>query len=163
MRSIRLARFEDLDTVVSLYDAARQRMAEGGNPTQWVNGYPERTLLEADIAVGQLYVLTRGAHICGVFVLATGEDPTYDRIEGAWLNAAPYGTIHRIASDGVTRGVLQEAVDFAFTVRDNVRIDTHRNNAPMQHLVRKLGFTLCGIINQPDGTPRDAFQKTKQG
>jgi RimJ/RimL family protein N-acetyltransferase len=41
----------------------------------------------------------------------------------------------------------------------NIRIDTHRDNAIMQHLLEKNGFVKCGIIYVEDGSPRIAYQK----
>ena len=36
---IRPATVADLDAVMAIYDYARQRMAESGNPSQWIDGY----------------------------------------------------------------------------------------------------------------------------
>ncbi len=41
----------------------------------------------------------------------------------------------------------------------NLKIDTHRDNKIMQHLLEKNGFKYCGIINTDDGTERMAYQK----
>ena len=41
----------------------------------------------------------------------------------------------------------------------NLKIDTHRDNRIMQHLLDKNGFTYCGIIYLDDGTERLAYQK----
>ena len=41
----------------------------------------------------------------------------------------------------------------------DVRIDTHRDNETMLHLIEKNGFIRCGIIIVDDGTERIAFQK----
>ena len=46
---IRLATTRDLDDILRVYDKARQFMRTSGNMRQWVNGYPQRDLLEADI------------------------------------------------------------------------------------------------------------------
>ena len=40
----------------------------------------------------------------------------------------------------------------------DLRIDTHRNNLPMQHVLGKLGFETCGIIHLADGDERIAFE-----
>ena len=41
----------------------------------------------------------------------------------------------------------------------NIRIDTHRDNRIMQHVLEKFGFTYCGIIYLLSGDERLAFQK----
>ena len=92
-----------------------------------------------------------------------GEDPTYAVIEnGAWLNDRPYGTIHRIGSDGKKSGVLRHAADFCLERTKDLRIDTHEDNKIMQALVESYGFKRCGIIHIDDGTPRIAYHYTEE-
>jgi hypothetical protein len=38
-----------------------------------------------------------------------------------------------------------------------IRIDTHRDNCIMKHILTKYGFTMCGVIYLADGAPRDAY------
>ncbi len=157
---VRPAVSADLDEILRIYAAAKAFMDASGNPTQWVNGYPGRSLLEADIRQGQCYVCQNGDQLCGVFVLALGEDPSYQVIEdGAWLNDRPYGTIHRLGSDGSCPGVFRAALAFSRAVIPDLRIDTHRDNHVMQHLIVSSGFRRCGIIHTcDDHTPRIAYQ-----
>ena len=42
----------------------------------------------------------------------------------------------------------------------NLKIDTHRDNYPMQKSLKKNGFEYCGIIYLADGNERLAFQKS---
>ena len=130
-------------------------MAENGNPTQWHSGYPKRELLELDISLGRLYVVIRDNEICGVFVFFVGDDPTYSYIEGSWRSNAPYGVIHRIA--GIGGGIFTAALAFCKDRISHLRIDTHANNRPMQHVVEKAGFSRRGIIYVEDGSPRIAY------
>lgn len=155
---VRPAKTEDLPRILQIYDRARRFMAENGNPTQWGSSYPERSLLEGDIQGGNLYVIGDTHDIHGVFAFFLGADPTYAVIEqGSWRSDAPYGTIHRIASDG-TGGMVAAAVFWCRSQISYLRIDTHADNAPMQHVVGKLGFLRSGIIYQPDGSPRIAYE-----
>jgi len=156
---IRKAVIADLPRICEIYDVARQFMRNTGNPTQWSNGYPEAALLQEDMQGGNLYIAMQDGTIVGVFALFTGADPTYGYIEGQWINDDPYVTIHRIASDGTQKGILQKAVDHAFAICGNVRIDTHHDNKVMQNLLERLGFTKCGIIYLENGDPRIAYQK----
>ena len=104
---VRLAKPGDLPRILELYAIARAYMAHSGNPNQWPETYPNQELLEEDMERESLYVIERGGVVCGVFVLALGEDAGYAEIRGgAWLREGPYGTIHRLASDGRTHGVL---------------------------------------------------------
>lgn len=155
--TVRPARLGDLERILEIYEIARNFMRSVGNPTQWRNGYPWADLLEEDIDAGNLYVVTDGSAIHGVFAFILGEDPTYAVIEnGSWRSTSPYGTIHRVASDG-SGGILAAALEFARGLISHLRIDTHADNAPMQHLVEKYGFSRRGIIYVEDGTPRIAF------
>lgn len=158
---IRNAERHDLPVLMELFAGARRFMAEKGNPKQWWGGYPTEEMLRADIAAGQLYVCEEEAHIYAAFVLIIGDDPTYQVIEGAWKNDLPYGTLHRIASTGEKRGMVDEIVRWAFAKCGNLRGDTHELNLPMQHAFERNGFEYCGTIWVEDGTPRMAYHKTK--
>jgi acetyltransferase-like isoleucine patch superfamily enzyme len=136
-------------------------MCSRGNATQWV-GYPSEELLRDDIAKGQLFVgYNSTGQILYVFAFIIGDDPTYHVIDGAWLNDRPYGTIHRLASAGITTGVFQQCLNYCLTQIDEIRIDTHENNAPMRNAIERANFKRCGIIHVADGTPRIAYQHIK--
>ena len=180
---IRKAELAELDEIMKIFDIARQYMREKGNMNQWINGYPSRELITEDIEAGHLFVCLdsidgdcSGNHcndgnvgndgndgkIHGVFAFILGDDPTYHVIEGgSWLNDEPYGTIHRMASDGVISGLLEKSMPFCLSHTDNVRIDTHGDNEPMLRAVKRYGFTHCGVIYVADGSPREAFHYSK--
>lgn len=156
---IRRASGEDWAEIRKIYDGARRFMAEHGNPGQWGSTYPPEELLLDNMAQGKLYVCTEGG-IAAAFYFAMEEDPTYAVIEkGAWLNEEPYGVVHRIASARTVKGAASFCVNWAFAQAGNLRIDTHRDNLPMQNMLRKNGFHSCGIIHLENGEPRIAFQK----
>lgn len=157
---VRKAEYSELAQILRIYQRARDYMRQTGNPNQWKDSHPQSELLENDIHLGQLYVLEESAVLQGVFALITGEDPTYGYIEGRWLNDAPYATIHRIASAGLRKGVLAACLAWCDAKYPNLRIDTHHDNAIMQHLLAKYGFTRCGIIYLANGEPRIAYQKS---
>jgi hypothetical protein len=50
--------------------------------------------------------------------------------------------------------------DFALSQCKNVKIDTHRDNIPMQRALEKKGFSYCGIIHIANGDERIAYQKS---
>ena len=158
-RHVRKAGEADLPAVLAIYEKARAYMARTGNPNQWGSANPPRSLLEADVARGTLYVHEEEGTVFGVFALMPGEDPTYGSIEGgAWLSAAPYRTIHRVASDGSRSGVFADTLAFCRRIEPHLRIDTHADNRIMQALVRKHGFRYCGVIHLANGDPRLAYE-----
>lgn len=158
--TIRTTRPDDLKQILQIYAYARAQMRQNGNPTQWGDDRPSVSLLRADIRKGQSHVMEKDGQICAVFTFVPGEDPTYQTIEqGHWLDDAPYGTIHRIAGNGTAKGVFRQCLEYCMSQIPNIRIDTHRDNAVMRHLLEKNGFVPCGIIYVEDGSPRIAYQK----
>ena len=128
---IRPATGFDIPRALAIYHSARQFMRRSGNTVQWVNGYPSEALLRSDVAAGRLFVMEDAGGVYAVFAFIIGDDPTYQVIDGAWLDdATPYGTLHRLGSDGTHTGVLAEAVAWAWTRCPHLRADTHEDNHP---------------------------------
>ena len=148
-----------LSQIMAVYDAARSFMAQTGNPDQWGTAYPSEEMIRQDIQNEKCYVNLDGEKIRAVFYFAVEADPTYGYIEGQWLNDEPYGVIHRIAVGENGKGVAAECFAFASERCENIRIDTHEKNIPMQRCLAKNGFTRCGIIYLENGDPRIAYQK----
>ncbi len=158
--NIETATENDLEEILKIYADARAFMKSHGNPDQWGDGHPPRELIERDIAQGKSYVCRENGQIAAVFYCAVENDPTYAVIEGAWLNDKPYAVIHRLASAKTVRGAAQACLLWAAEKFQNVRIDTHENNLPMQNLLKKTGFFRCGRIWLENGDERIAYQRT---
>ena len=128
-RIIREATRTDMPMIMQVMESAKKIMQVSGNLHQWGAGYPS--------------------------------EPTYSKIFGGeWLDDdRPYHVIHRIASIPDSHGIFKSIMDFAFAHESNIRIDTHKDNAIMQHNVVKHGFRYCGIIHLASGDERLAFQK----
>ena len=109
------ARRSDLEQILEIYAHARKAMADSGNPTQWGDSYPPQEMLEEDIDSNRLFVDVVNGQLLGVFAFILGVDPTYQVIEdGAWLNdTLPYGTIHRLASSGKSKGVASAVIELS--------------------------------------------------
>lgn len=161
--SVRKTEYTDLPKLLKVYAAARDIMRESGNSKQWAGDYPPEEMLRSDIETGVgNVILDENGEIVGSFAFITGVDPTYIVIEdGEWLNDEPYGTIHRLASDGTTRGILSTALNYGLQFRDNIRIDTHEDNSIMRTILPNYGFKYCGIIHLENGDPRLAYQYVK--
>lgn len=156
---IRKAVSADLPAILNIYDRARGFMAANGNPSQWGSTYPPTQLVEEDIGLGRLFVDTEQSRVCGVFMFALGDDPTYAHIEdGAWLDCSAYGVIHRVAADGTVPGLLKRCLAFCRERCSHLRMDTHADNHPMQERLAAQGFTRCGIVYMEDGSPRLAYE-----
>ncbi len=160
-KQIRPALPSDIGQIMPVIDAAKGIMRADGNMGQWVNGYPSREAILADIAGGHGYVVAEGSVIAGYFAFIPSPEPTYSRIDGgAWLEPGmPYYVLHRIASLPEVHGIFDAIMDYVFGVCPNIRIDTHRDNRIMQHNILKHGFRYCGIIYLESGDERLAYQK----
>lgn len=156
---IRKARQSELEEIMPLYEAAKAYMNRTGNANQWIGGYPSRELIADDIRRGYSHVFEENGRLAAVFSFIEGNDPTYDMIEGSWLDDAPYGVVHRLAGNGMRKGVGKECLEWSLRRCGNLRVDTHADNRTMQHILESLGFTRCGIIYTHNGTPRIAYQK----
>lgn len=158
---IRRANKEDIKCIMRIYEAAKKKMRADGNLHQWSDKYPDEETLLNDITRNELYIAYDYEGIYGVFMLSFSGEDTYKEIQGAWLNDEPYAVIHRIASFGKGKNLLEEAIDFAFEKTNSIRIDTHEDNNIMRTLLKKLGFIYTGIIHLKNGDERRAYQLIK--
>lgn len=157
---IRKAVAEDLNDIFYIYEHARLFMLEAGNPNQWGSVYPDKKIVVNDLNSGSLYVGVIEETISCVFCFFVGEEPTYKVInDGSWLNDDVYGVIHRVAvAHGFHgKGIVSKCFDFCCGFINNLRIDTHAENYPMQKALSKYGFIKCGKIMVSNGE-RLAFQ-----
>ncbi len=160
-RTIRKATVSDLPTVIDLINSGRRIMRESGNMHQWDGNYPPADLLRDDIEKGYCHLLMEDEVAVATFSFIPGPDVTYAKIyNGRWTDVdRPYYVIHRVASLPKSHGNMRDILDFCFKVTDNIRIDTHKDNIPMQHCLLKNGFHYCGIIHLLDSDDRLAYQK----
>jgi len=155
----------DLPRIHELIAAARSIMRSDGNLHQWPEGYPQQQVIENDIRLGNSYMmLDEDGTAIATFAFIVGPDPTYGLIVGGqWIDDVQrYGTIHRLASLPLARGVAQQCFDWCYAQVHNLRADTHRDNRIMQHVLLKAGFRYCGIIYIANGDERLAYQKIEQ-
>jgi len=154
----------DFRQIMELYEYARHFMAEHGNPNQWgPTNWPPEELIRSDIADGNSYVCVWEDRIVGTFFYRYGKDiePDYMTIEdGAWLDESPYGVVHRLAGNGMRKGIGNFCLSWALEQCGHLRVDTHGDNKVMQNLLEKMGFAHCGTIYvTEDSYPRLAYEK----
>lgn len=157
---IRKATLADVDAANAIYDEARIYMRKNGNPYQWGGLYPGRADILSGIEDGTSFVCEDEGEIVATFYFRVGDDPTYAVIyDGQWKSDTPYAAVHRIAVKYHGRGIPKFIFDECFKMHQNLRIDTHKTNIPMQKVLLRCGFEYCGIIHLADGSPRMAYQK----
>ena len=162
---VRDSRPEDIPMMQELFEAARGIMRSTGNMHQWEGGYPSDAQLLSDISRGVSHMVEERMpdgtlKAVGTFAFIPGEDPTYKVIyDGAWIAPdLPYGTIHRLASTPQSHGVAAACFRWCRRQTQDLRIDTHRDNSVMRHVIESAGFTYCGIIHLLSGDERLAYQ-----
>lgn len=158
---LRHATTADLPMLTELFARAQTYMFQEGNTEQW-RSLPARSLLASDIAKNELYVYTQSVDgeevLEGAFALQQGSCPAYEKMEaGAWPTKGPYVSLHRVVSSGRVKRLFDRICAYAFTMADEVRIDTHEKNRSMRRALQRNGFTYCGIIHLPDGSARRAY------
>ena len=159
-RTIRATQPTDMAEIMKVMDAAKTIMRQSGNMHQWGDGYPSESAIIADMERNGSFVVEDDGRIVGYFAFLPSPEPTYDIIyDGEWLDdQQPYHVVHRIASYPDAHGIFTTIMDYCFSHDTNIRIDTHRDNTIMQHVILKYGFTYCGIIYLLSGDERLAYQ-----
>jgi ribosomal protein S18 acetylase RimI-like enzyme len=148
---IRLATENDLPALMELVHRAVPLMRAAGN-LQWDENYPNETVFQRDIDLGQLWVAEVNAGIAGVAAVTMDQEPDYAQV--GWNIEDPAIVVHRLAVDPAFRGLgaagalMQKAEEVAlersFTV---LRVDTNTQNEATQRLFPKLGYQLAGEIS----------------
>ncbi len=160
--TVKQAVSDDLPEIMAVLEAAKGIMRADGNLAQWTGGYPSEEVITGDIRSGYGFVVTDGSgRTVGYFAFIPSPEPTYAKIfGGAWVDdISPYHVVHRISSYPDAHGVFRAIMDWCFSRDCNIRIDTHRDNRIMQHVILGYGFSYCGIIYLASGDERLAYQR----
>lgn len=135
------------------------------NIDQWQSEYPNGYDAKRDIDSKVAYGYFIDDQLVGYMAIQTQDDPNYATIDGKWLTDGNYLTIHRICVDpsfahqGISKAMIDYVINKAKQKNCSVRIDTHKDNRAMQHVLRDCGFAYCGIIQLIyDGTYRLAYE-----
>lgn len=159
---IRKTRPEDIEAIGEIYRNAKAFMRSQGNADQWSSGYPNEESATQDMRAGIGYVCEHEGEVVAVFAYDEAEEPTYNKIyEGKWLDGEKYAYIHRIAVKRQGLGIVGFCFAECFRRYPNLKIDTHRDNIPMQRALARAGFLYCGVIYLENGEERLAYQKNK--
>ena len=159
---IRKTRPEDIEAIGEIYKHAKDFMRSQGNASQWNGDYPNAISATEDMNNGIGYVCEHEGEVVAVFAYDEAEEPTYKKIyDGKWLDNEKYAYIHRIAVKKQGLGIVGFCFAECFGRYPNLKIDTHRDNIPMQRALARAGFVYCGIIYLANGDERLAYQKNK--
>jgi RimJ/RimL family protein N-acetyltransferase len=165
---LRKAENKDAGDIIAILEGGRAFLAAQGLP-QWQNGTgPNAEAVALDITRGEGYILTDGATLLGYAALVEGVDDYYGKIDGRWDEThSKYITVHRVAMAEAARGkrlaitlmglLETKAMEMGY---HDIRIDTHKGNVIMRHVIDLAGYTYAGEITLPfPHGERMAYQK----
>ena len=149
----RKATLEDMDELMAIAKEASAYLRSCG-VDQWQDNFPNPEVFARDIAKDNCWLFTHEGKAVGVIVVYLEPEEDYKGIEGQWLTEGEhYGVIHRVAVKDAYRGrglsgeMMQLAEDIILGRGcPSVRIDTHEDNLTMQNMLKKRGYSPCGVV-----------------
>ena len=145
---VRLGTMEDVPAVMALLQQVVPLMLASGN-LQWNTDYPNSTVFERDVQLGQMWVSEIDSQVAGVAAITTDQEPAYANV--GWDITEAAIVVHRIAVDPNLRGrgIAEALMRQAEVVAQErgiavLRVDTNTQNQATQKLFPKLGYTLAG-------------------
>ena len=147
MLNYRTALTADLPTMMKMVEEAKEGF-RSRNIDQWQKVEPNEQGLTEGIEKSVVHVLEENGEVLGMITVVPGPEADYAVIDGAWLNDEPYAGGHRVASTGIIKGAASYCLDWAYSQIPNLRMDTYRDNIPMQKLLEKCGFQYCGSFER---------------
>ena len=166
---IQLSTFEDIPAIMTIINDAKEYLASQ-KIDQWQNGYPNAEQIENDIKNTESYVVVNNENtVIATAMFTLRKEPTYKEvIDGSWIvnENNTYGVVHRMAIKkefrkfGLATFMFHEFHQQLLEKNiKSLKIDTHEENFGMQGLIKKLGYTYCGIIYTNYHAKRLAFEK----
>ena len=148
-------KIDDLPRVMEITASAKNLLKQNGS-LQWQQGYPNEETFTNDINNERLYGLYEDYKLMGYGAYVYGKDLNYVEIEGGKWDIPANDkdmAIHRVAVDEHSHGkkygikILEYGIKYAKKLGCiTVKVDTHKNNIPMQRCIEKSGFLYRGII-----------------
>ncbi|MFC5466091.1 GNAT family N-acetyltransferase [Lederbergia graminis] len=156
----------DIQSIMKVISEAKVFLKEQG-VDQWQNGYPNEESIQTDIKHGESYVLVKKGEVVATAMVTFRGDPAYNLIhEGQWLSNEKYAAVHRVAVSrdhkglGLSTEILKHVEKLCLEHNvHSIKIDTHKENIPMQKVILKNGFQYCGIVYIDGLHERIAFEK----
>ncbi len=155
---------DDINTAMEIIDEAKAHLKEQGID-QWQNGYPDYNCIKSDAEKSIGYFIIEEEEIIGYLCMDFSGEPAYNTLEGSWSSDRDYVVVHRMAFSNKARGNNLASQAFSLVEEHSrakgvnyFRIDTDEDNKKMQHIIKKNGFTYCGVINF-DNSEKIAFDK----
>lgn len=129
---------------------------------QWQDGFPNLETLTQDITSRESFLLYKNDEPVAFEVLSFEREELYHNpLEGSLKLKGKYATLHRTAVKASARGKGISHFMFDFAAKYSkasgikiLRIDTHKDNKVMQHIIAREGFTYCELVTLLPGVDR---------
>ncbi|MFL0250173.1 GNAT family N-acetyltransferase [Clostridium neuense] len=148
---IRKGKPQDIDSIMSIIKAAIKDM-ESKNIHQWDEIYPDKTVLNEDLANGNLYVNVEDDIINAIVVLNEEQAEEYKALNWKY-NFRKQLVIHRLCVDpraqggGIARKLLKYSDEFAVKGGYGaIRLDAFTQNERALRLYEKNGYEKVGSV-----------------
>ena len=145
---------DDMQRIMKITNDAKYLLKQNGS-LQWQQGYPNEDTFIDDINNKSLYGIYENNNLMAYGAYILGKDINYVEIDGKWDIPANEKdlAIHRVAVDCNCHGkkygikILKYGIIYAKKLGClTVKVDTHKNNIPMQKCINKSGFVYKGIV-----------------
>jgi len=144
--NFRLAREEDKDIVLKLYDAVR-----GTEFCTWDSNYPTDFEINEDYSTGNLYVLDDNNEVIGaVSINPVNENDDYDD----WKIESDAGEFSRVVirpdhqGEGLSLLLVENVIEeIRSRGKKTVHITVAKKNIPAQKLYKRLGFEFLSEVS----------------
>lgn len=117
-----------------------------------------------------IYVLEDKEIIVSTLIIYDKDEDYENNLVGTWNSPKPYVALHRIAtlSGARKKGYGRKIIEFAenYAKENNfksVRVDTHRENKPMQNLLSSMEYNFVGLVFLDGKRERFAYEKVLWG
>ncbi len=155
---------EDVSHAMDIIDGAKRHLREQGID-QWQTGYPDFECIRGDAVNKKGFFIKDGDQVLGYLCIDFEGEPAYEDLDGTWTSDEDYVVVHRMAFSELARGKSLSDTVFSLVERMSAergvryfRVDTDSDNAKMQHVLKKNGFTYRGTICF-DNSQKIAFDK----
>lgn len=143
-----VARYANNNDITSILEIIKSSIGTEG--LNWNDNYPNRSQVEEDLKLENLYVAEKNGQILGSIVLTSCVDKGYDNL--FWKGRNPL-VIHRlvVSKNSVRCGIGNFLMKFCEEKAknlnfDSLRLDTSEHNIRAQNLYTKLSYERRGII-----------------
>lgn len=149
---IRKAKISEIDVITNLVTQCGAHMRANGI-SQWLEGYPNQEIIQADIEEGTVFVYEEDNHIKSMVVLNEKQDDEYRELNWLTDNNTKNLVVHRLATlpqlqgKGFGSKMMEFAEQYATDNNyDSIRLDTFSQNKGNISYYLKRGYEEIGNV-----------------